>query len=578
MAAPMPRHAAGNLARTRARALWLGAAAALLMLLPQPGSVARAQAEAVVRGNPEATQGGVRRTRFPVPPAQLHPVNATGLYANEVLGRIYETLAETDVARLEFIPLLAEDWDISEDKLTYTFRIDPAARWADGRPVTAGDVAFSYEVLFHEALKTRGKWQAYYSNVAEAEVVNQHTVRFRVKEDHFRNLVNLASLRIVPKHGFTGEDPNETPLAKEPMGSGPYRLTRWNRGQSVLLQRREDYWGADLPQNRGRYNQQLLLHKVIKTDKVALEALKKGELDVLELTPEQWAREARGPEFGELDGASGQGDPPPMMRMDVQNSAPRSYRFVGWNLEHPLFGDRRVRRAMSLLFDRETIIDKFYHGLQARAVGPFAANSPYASPEVEPVGFSVEEAVRLLRAAGWEDSDGDQVLDKDGRAFRFTVMTADPEVSVKILTLTKQHMAEAGVEMNIRVMDWSSLLSLIDEYRYDAVMLGWSRVHWPDPTALWHSSSAEPGGLNLVRYKNPEVDALIEQGVRSIPEAERVRIYRRIHEIIHRDQPYTFLTEQNHNLVAYRTRFGMVQPWYAYEVGYDYWWVEQPIR
>ncbi len=106
-------------------------------------------------------------------------------------------------------------------------------------------------------------------------------------------------------------------------------------------------------------------------------------------------------------------------------------------------------------------------------------------------------------------------------------------------------------------------------------MLGWTRSNWPDPTALWHSRSAERGGLNLVRYRNPEVDALIERAVRTIPEAERVRIYRRIHELIHADQPYTFLTERNHILIGYRTAFRAPQPYYAYDIGMDYWWIAQ---
>lgn len=559
---------------------WLIPAALLLGLALAPqgalgsgpgtsGDPGLAPAAALVRGNPQAIQGGVLRSRVPVSPSQLHPLNTTDLYGNQVLDLIFENLAATDVETLAHIPLLAKSWRRSEDRLNYTFLLDPKARWQDGKPVTAEDVAFSFNVLFHPKLKTRAKWQAYYSNIASVEAVNAHTVRFKVKRDHFLNFINLAGLRIVPRNGFSAEDPNKTPLSKEPRGSGPYTFVRWKKNSSVVLRKHENYWGRDLPQNRGRYNPELRLTKILLNDKVALESFKKGELDLFGFKPDQWVRETGGADFGPP------GSGAPLIKLDVNNKAPRPYRYVGWNLGASLFSERKVRLAMSHLFDRELFIKKFYHGLQVKAVGPFEGNSRYSSPKVRPIPYSVPAALGLLREAGWRDSDGDNLLDKDGRPFRFTVMTADPETSVKVLTLTKESMRKAGVEMNIKVVDWATLLKLIDEYRYDAVMLGWTRSPWPDPTALWHSRSAVKGGLNLVRYKNPEVDRLIEQGVRSIPDDERVPLFRRVHELIFADQPYTFLTERNHTLVGYRAGLRQAKPWYAYDTGTDYWWFAQ---
>ena len=540
-----------------------------LMLLP----VSPAVAGPPLRGNPAAPVGGLYRDRFPVPPAKLHPLNATDLYANTVLDRIYESPAQVDVETLEHLPSLAERWEISADKLHYTFHLNPKATWQDGRPVSAEDFRFSFEALFHPTLRTRAKWQAYYSNFTRAEVLDAGTVRFTARGDHFRNLVNIAGLRIVPRHKFGVEDLNKTTLSKQPLGSGPYRFEKWARGNFIRLKRHEGYWGAALPQNRGRNNFGRWMSKVIATDKVALESLKKGDIDTLKFTAQQWMLETNGPEFS-TDPKAGK----KLIKLDVVNQAPRSYRYVGWNLSSPLFSDKRVRRAMSHLFDRKTIIDKFYHGLDGEAVGPFQANSRYTSPKVVPIRFSIPRAIALMKEAGWADNDGDRVVDKAGRAFRFTVMTADAEVSVKILTLTKEVMRKAGVDMAIKVVDWSTLLSLIDDYRFDAVMLGWSRTPWPDPTALWHSKSAVAGGLNLVRYKNPAVDALIDAAVGSIPDTERIRLYRSIHEILHEDQPYAFLTEVNHTLLGYQARLRSYKPWYAYEVGTNYWWFASPTR
>jgi ABC-type transport system substrate-binding protein len=537
------------------------------------GTAVAAPPAGPVRGNPQAPQGGTLRERFAQQPSMLHPLNATDLYGNRILDNIYETLAQEDVETLEFVPLLAQRWEISEDRRVFTFHLNPAARWQDGTPVTAQDVKFSFDVLFQPSLRTRAKWQAYFADFEKAEVIDARTVRFFAKQDHFRNFINLAGLRVVPQAGFAGADPNDTPLAKAPLGSGPYRFEQWNRGNSIVLARDPAYWGRALPQNLGRYNPARRLTRFIQADKVALESFKRGDLDTLTLTPDQWVNEANGPEFG-LKRATGKR----LLKLEVHNQAPRSYRYVGYNLSSPLFSDRGVRLALAMLYDRDTFIAKFYHGLQVKAVGPFEANSRYSSPAVKPIGFSVPEAIRLLREAGWGDSDGDGLLDKNGTTFRYTVLTADPETSVKMLTLAKEAMRRAGVEMNIKVVDWTTLLNLIDDYKYDAVMLGWTRDPWPDPTSLWHSRGAVRGGLNLVRYRNPEVDRLIEEAVKTIPDGERVKRYRRIHEIIARDQPYTFLLEPDRTLLAYNRALMQAKPWYTFSIGEDYWWFAQAVR
>ena len=535
----------------------------------ETGSMANMGMGQWVRGNPDAAVGGVRRGHFGVQPHTLHPLNATDVYGNQILSLIYEELATLDVDTLEHVPQLAESWVISADNKSFTFHLNPNAKWQDGAPVTADDVAFSFDVLFHPKLKYRAKWMSYYGNVEKAEVVDAHTVRFSVKTDHFHNFINVAGLRIVPKAHFQADDPNESGLAPRPMGSGPYKFVEWKKGTSIALRRDPDYWGEKLPQNVGRYNQDLLIFKVIPTDKVALESFKKGDLDVMGLSPEQWVKETPAPEFGE-----GRDSDARLVKLDVQNQSPRSYSYVGWNLESPLFSDKRVRRAMSHLFDRNEIIEKFFYGLRDKAVGPFEVNSRYSSPKVLPIEFSVPQAIAQLKEAGWSDSDGDQILDKEGRPFRFTIMLADAsEVGLKVLTLTKVTMRKAGVVMDIKPVDWTSLLQLIDELKFDAVMLGWSRGQFPDPKPLWHSENARPGGLNLVRYRNPEVDKLIDAGIKTIPDEERIKLFRQVHEIIYDDQPYTFLVETNHNLLGFNSKFMMVKPWYNYDAGTTYWWI-----
>jgi ABC-type transport system substrate-binding protein len=251
----------------------------------------------LVRGSPDAVVGGTFRVNQRQQPQVLHPLNATDLYGNQILDLIYDTLATVDVDSLRHLPLIAESWELSPDKKTFTFHLNPKATWQDGQPVTAADVKFSYDALFDPKLRTRAKWESYFGQFTGATVVDAHTVRFAAKRDHFLNFINLAGLRIIPQHAYGSGDPNETPLAKQPMGSGPYAFQAWNRGQSIVLKRNEAYWARALPQNVGRYNSNRLLYRFISADKVSLESFKRGDLDLIDLTPEQWFRETPAPEF-----------------------------------------------------------------------------------------------------------------------------------------------------------------------------------------------------------------------------------------------------------------------------------------
>ncbi|HUJ75110.1 MAG TPA: ABC transporter substrate-binding protein, partial [bacterium] len=353
-----------------ARVLFIAISVASLLTLDAlavaPASVSAAvpgadKGPGIERGSAQAVVGGTRRLNLNVQPAVLHPLNATDLYGNIVLDDIYETLTQQDVDSLRQMPLLAESWSVSADHKQFTFHINPAARWQDGQPVTAEDVKFSFDVLQDPRLRTHAKWESYYGNFMGAEVVDPLTVRFTAREDRYLNLFNLSALRIVPRHAYGTGDPNETPLAKAPLGSGPYRFESWNRGQSIVLRRDPHYWGWRLPQNVGRYNSQRLLLRFIMADKVSLESFKRGDLDEINLKPEQWFNETAAPEFGIW--------PHPGTRftkLEVKNQAPRPYSYVGWNLASPLFSDRQVRLALGLLFDRDTYIQKIFHGTRVK--------------------------------------------------------------------------------------------------------------------------------------------------------------------------------------------------------------------
>ncbi len=517
----------------------------------------------ISHGNPDAPRGGRLVRHLSSDPAHLNPITSSDYYEGLVTEYIYETLAERDVETYEFIPLLAESWEISEDKTAFTFHLNKNAKWQDGMPVTSADVKYSYDIFFDDNVNAAHQ-RAYYMNIESCEAVDEHTVRFKVKNKYYLNFEMAAGLIVVPRHLFSRGDVNTSPLNLRPVGTGPYRVADWIKGSKIMLERVDDYWGEGLPQNAGRYNFDQIVFKMVRDERVAFEMFKKGDIDLYSFYPRQWIKETNGEAF-----KSGK-----VKKLDVQNKLPNGYSYIGWNNQHPLFRDKRVRRAMTHLIDRELFNEKFYYGLYAIADGPFGKLSDYSSPNVQPLEFSISKAIELLKQAGWDDHDKDTVLDKDDRRFEFTLIAPGRDYE-NMLTIIQEDMRQAGILMNIKIVEWNSFLKLLDDQRFAAVTLSWSSAVDPDPSAIWHSKNSRKGGDNFISYKNERVDELCEKGIFTYDSEERKKYFRQIHEILHEDQPYTFLLEPIHQLVGYNSKLKMVKPYYNYGVGYAWWWVEK---
>lgn len=515
-----------------------------------------------IHGNPEATQGGIFKLAMNTDPTTLHVLNASDAYASTINGLIYETLLQRDIETLAYTPLLAKSWTVSEDKLSYTFVIDERATFQDGKPVTVEDVKFSYDVIFEPTLRSTAKWQSYYPMLDNVTIIDQQTVQINVKYDHFRNLFVLSSHEIIPKHKFDGAKDINKVMVREPMGSGAYVFKEWKKKSYITLDKNPNYWGKDLPQNIGANNFQTLRFNLIEQEKIQLEQLKKGNVDYLVLTPKQWMKETNNPPFGTT-----------IRKLSYVNKAPKGYSYIGWRLEDPLFQDKRVRTALSHLIDREEILNKIYFDKHTKSVGIFYHNSEYNSQNVGAFEYSPEKASALFAEAGWKDSDGDLVLDKDNLKMSFSIITANPETATKTLPLIQNTMKKGGVEIQIQQVDFATLLKLIDEQNFKAVTLGWSRTIEPDPTPLWHSKYAVPGGQNFVYFKNKRVDQILEAIKFSIPTEQRIQYYQELHSIINEEQPYAFLFEGRENFAGIHTHLRQAKDFYNYGIGTTYWWI-----
>lgn len=478
-----------------------------------------------VTANPSdnPVEGGWLRAVLPAEMPHLNPITSTDAYASRVMAYIFETLIDRDPETLEIKPNIATSWEVSEDHLTYTFHLRQDATFSDGVPLTAADVKFTYDIMMDPAT-IAPHLQSYFVNVTGCEMLDDYTVRYTCSQPYYRHDVMLGSIEILPKHVYGTGDFNNHPNNRNPVGSGPYVIEQWNTGQSIILKRNPNYWGKG---TRPTGYVERRLFQIITNDNASFEALLSGDLDFRGMRPEEWVRRGNTPDFNQKFNKYG-------------FYAPR-YSYIGWNSRLPTFSDREVRHALTMLLDRETIRQTIYHGLAKTVTGNFMPGTPEHNDSIHPIAFDPIGAANLLDAAGWKDSNGNGTRDKDGTEFAFEfLITSGSDEAEQICTIYQEELKRTGISMTIRKIEWASLIELIQARKFDAVMLGWSMPPDPDPYQVWHSSQSESGS-NYVGFKNAEADKIIEDARVSFDPEERVRLFNRFHEIIHEEQPYTFL-------------------------------------
>ncbi len=487
--------------------------------------------------------------RLSAEPATLNPVTATDVYESTVNGSIYESLVERDNRTLELVPLLAESWEVSEDRLSYLFTLKKGLTWQDGKPLTSRDVVFTFDIVSDPAVDAP-HLRNYYRNLKDVKALDEHRVRFTFSEPYFKSLEMIGGMSIMPEHIFAEGDFNTHPAGRKPLGSGPYRFVRWETGKEIVLERNEKYWGEKPHLKR-------VIFKIITDETVALQVLKRGELDFMGLTPVQWTRQTRARKF--------------TRDFDKHSYYRPGYSFIGWNLRRPFFSDKRVRRALTMVLDRDSILKNLRYGLGRVVTGNFFFESRDYDKDIQPWPYDPAAASRLLDEAGWVDSDGDGIRDKDGMAFRFEfTMTSGSQFAEQMSTILKEELAKVGVEMTIRPLEWALFTNMLDDRTFDAVIMGWSLPVEADPFQVWHSSQTESGS-NFIGFANGEADRIIEEARVTFDKDRRVELYQRFHAILHEEQPYTFLFV-NKSLVAVSARFENVV---VYPLGLDSteWWV-----
>ncbi|NIP29334.1 MAG: peptide-binding protein [Candidatus Dadabacteria bacterium] len=488
-------------------------------------------------------------------PATLNPITATDVYESLINGgKVYETLTKRDNSSLEIIPLLAESWEISEDKLSFIFQLKKNIKWHDGTPFTSKDVVFSYKSIMDPKVDAP-HLKSYYRELKSVEAIDDYTVKFTYLRPYFLALEFSGGMPIVPEHIFKKGNFNKNPAGRHPIGTGPYKFVEWKTGNQIILEKNEDYW-----KDKPKLNK--IVFKIINDETVKFQVLKKGDLDRAGLTPIQWDKQSKTEAFNKNFNKHAYFTP--------------NYSFIGWNQKKPFFSDKKVRRAMTHFLNRELVLKKILIDLGAIVTSPFFIKSPEYPTDIKPYEYDPQKAVELLAEAGWIDSDSDGIRDKEGVKFEFEfLIPSGSDTGEKIATILKEELRKAGIVMNIRKTEWAVFTQRLNQRKFDAVTLGWSMGVESDPYQIWSSSQAESGS-NFVNFKNEEADKLIEMARTEFDRKKRIKLYRRFAEIVHEEQPYTFLFGRQ-STVAVSKRFKNVT---VYPLGLDLleWFVPEPLQ
>jgi len=522
-----------------------------------PGGAAPQQLASVTASDDaglEPADGDVLIMHLAGEPGTLNPLLSTEV--PYVLDPIFEGMVEYDPETMKLRPRLAESWEIAEDHLTYTFHLRKDARFSDGKPLTAEDVKFTFDKV-KDPLVDAPHLRNYYADIISCEVLDEHTVKFTANKQYFRHLIVIGLLPIMPRHAYADGDFNKHPANRKPVGSGPYAFESWETGSRITLTRNENYWGT---------KPRILKRQFVFIDTwdAAQQVMAKGELDyMVSVQAEVYVNKMQSPQFQQVANCFRYASP--------------NYTYIGWNMRKPQFEDKMVRRALTMMLDRELIRETFYHGLAQQVVSEGYINSPDYNKNLQPWPFDPEQAKQLLDAAGWKDTNNDGIRDKNGVPFRFEVLIRNgSNASETIATLHQEELRRAGIEMTIRPLEWATLLQRIDERNFDVIYMAWMGHYVDgDPYQLWHSSQAEKGS-NYTGFKNEEADRLMEQARLEFDPVKRAALYHRFDEILYEEQPYTFLFSLE-DIEAVSKRFHGVK---LYPMGLDprEWWVPASMQ
>ncbi|MEO3384817.1 extracellular solute-binding protein [Mesorhizobium sp. CAU 1741] len=558
--------------------------------------------------NPDAPKGGRLNSVVPGTFDSFNPFIVRGTAAaglNYFGGILWDTLMQQSLADPGTSHgLIADAFKYPEDYSSATYRINERARWHDGQPITAEDVVWSFNVLKeHSQMHNR-----YYANVTEAVAVSDREVEFKFDQTGNRELPHImGDLPVLPKHWWEGTDAEgrqrdvTQPTLEPPLGSGAYRIESFRPGADITWERVEDYWAADLPVNIGRNNFDRRRYTYIQDDNAAWQAFTKGGLQDIRVENRagRWATEYNFPAFERGD----------VVKETFQSNSGEPMQGFVLNTRRPQFQDRRVRQALTLAYDFESLNRLQFHDLYQRTDSFFEGGELASSglpegleleiletvrdevpPEVftEPFTLPVHDtpqtsrdhlrrASQLLAEAGWTPQ-GRQLVNENGEPFRIEFLSSNPD-SERTTGPYINTLRRLGIDASLRIIDSSQYVNRVRDYDYDVItgIVMQSQSPGNEQREFWSSEAADlPDTRNYAGIKNPAVDKLVDRIIFAKDREELVAATHALDRVLLWGYYYVPQYHNSEIWVAHWNKFGIPEEQPAYVgVDIDSWWVLQ---
>jgi ABC-type transport system substrate-binding protein len=523
-------------------------------------TMATAHAKSSYDAFPAVKKGGTFTDAITMTPTMLNPILITNMEDREVSGWLFMSLLDADPQTYDDLPGLAEKVETSKDKKEYTFSLNPKAKWNDGTPVTSDDMIFTFEKIMDPKVDA-ATVRSFLAGVT-IEKIDNLKFKFKVDQPKYDTKDFLGSLHPIQKAQFEKvADFNKAKENLNPISNGPYKLKQISRDQYVTLERDANWWGKDLPQNKPVANFDTVQLKIIQDNALRYENFIKGNVDTINFMLDQFGVQVKGSDKDKIGDGPNSGKSVWAKALPSDGSLP--WYGIGLNYKSPMFASVKTRQAMAQLIDYDPIIKNLYFGLVAQAVSPFGSRTDNVAPALKnrskAYKYDMKKAADLLKADGWADTDGDNILDKmiDGKRvpFKFVFKVASVNaVGVKFAQTYKEALKKAGIQMDVRAMDSTALYKDFDDKAFEAVLMGWGGGSiFPNPRQLWATSSID-GGSNKVGYSNAKVDALIEKANVEFDRKKRMKILQEINDQLYADLPYIFLYERNAILQGFNSK------------------------
>jgi len=503
-------------------------------------------------GDPRAVKGGTLRqamlTDFPSTLRYYGP-NRTA-WNNMLHGLAYETLLGLHPTTLDYMPVLATHWQISADKQTFRFRINPNARWSDGVPVTSDDVLASWKLATDKGLQDPAItliFSSFQPPVAESKYI----VSVKAKDENWQNFLYFSGMFIYPAHILKGVDGaayiKEYNYKMLP-GTGPYMLSEQDveKGRMVRIRRRPDYWAETHRRNVGISNFDEIQQLVVRDRNLEFEMFKRGDVDYYFVQRAQmWVEEL---DYPNIQRGLNQ-------KRKVFNHNPQGVSGIAINTRREPYNDIKVRKALRHLFNRETMVEKMMFNEYVLTDSIFPG-SVYENPNNEKVRYDPQRALTLLAEAGWKDRDSSGRLVKNGQPMNLEIVYGD-QASERYFTIFQEDLRKIGITLNLRFVTFETLVKLLDERTFSMASIAYTGEVFPSPEANLRSDLADQKNTNnITGFKNKRADEIIAAYTREFDFSRRVKLLQELDGLVTNDHSWILEWSAPYQRFVYWNKFG----------------------